>query len=192
MSRNHLIRVLGAVVMTTVLALTGCASAAATTAATTSSSASPAAVHGRANIMLYSINSDGPYFSGMVIGAIGDYGPAVTVHPDGTVDPEDTSEMELRLTRGTFRIRIAELFKKIIKATSHEPVYPRTCSTYINVTAATPIVPGSGTGSYRGIRGSFTITVTGDEIHVRPCPPSALRILRQYAFLAGQGQVSIG
>jgi hypothetical protein len=192
MSRNHLIRVLGAVVVSTALALTGCASAAATTAATTASAAPPAAAHGRANIILYSINSDGPYFTAMVTGAIGDYGPAVTVHPDGTVDPEHTSEMELRLTHGTFRIRIAELFKKIIKVTSHEPIYPRTCSTFVNVAATTPIVPGSGTGSYRGIRGGFTITVTGDEIHLRPCPPSALRTLRQYAFLAGPGQVSIG
>jgi hypothetical protein len=188
MLRNHLIRVSGALVMATTLTLTAYASA----AATTTSASQAAAVNGPANIILYSINSDGPYFTAMVTGAVGDYGPAVTVHPNGTVDPEHTSEMELKLTHGRFRIRIAELFKKIIKETSHEPTYPRTCSTFIHVTAATPIVPGSGTGSYRGIRGSFTITVTGDEIHVMPCPRNALRTLRQYAFLAGPGHVSLG
>jgi hypothetical protein len=43
------------------------------------------------------VNSDGPDFRAILTGAVGDYGPAVTVLPNGTVDPEHTSEMELKL-----------------------------------------------------------------------------------------------
>jgi hypothetical protein len=38
---------------------------------------------GTANIVLYSVNSDGPDFRAVVTGAIGDYGPAVTVRHGG-------------------------------------------------------------------------------------------------------------
>ena len=58
--------------------------------------------------MVYSINSDGPDFRAVVTGAVGDYGPAVTVHPDGTVDPSHSSELELKLTAGSFRLSIAD------------------------------------------------------------------------------------
>ena len=49
--------------------------------------------------MVYSINSDGPDFRAVVTGAVGDYGPAVTVHPDGTVNPSHSSDLELKLHR---------------------------------------------------------------------------------------------
>ena len=39
----------------------------------------------------FSQNSDGPDFTVVLSGAVGDYGPAVSIHPDGTVDPEHTS-----------------------------------------------------------------------------------------------------
>ena len=85
--------------------------------------------NGRANIMLYSINSDGPGFRAIIAGAVGDYGPAVTVDPDGKVDAEHGSEeIELNLTRGSFRLSIAGLDKKFVAAASHEPIYPATCS----------------------------------------------------------------
>ena len=73
------------------LAITGCASAAtsATGAAagggTSTAGTAQAAADSRAHIMVYSINSDGPDFRAILTGAVGDYGPAVTVHSDGTV-----------------------------------------------------------------------------------------------------------
>jgi hypothetical protein len=171
MHRNRSAVVFSATVLASVLAMAGCASAAPETSVTESAAAggtsaastarTMAAAGGSANIMVYSINSDGPYLRAVVTGAVGDYGPAVTVYPDGKVDP----------------------------ATSHEPIYPRTCSDFINFTAAAPIVAGSGTGSYRGISGSFHLTVTDDEINPKPCQPvTAFRW--QVIVLAGPGTVS--
>jgi hypothetical protein len=48
-------------------------------------------------LVIWSVDSDGPDFQAVLSGAIGDYGPAVTVLPDGKVGPEHTSEMELEL-----------------------------------------------------------------------------------------------
>src|SRR5262245_45076206 len=128
------------------LALAGCGPAAAKPAAPRSASAD-----GRANIMVYSINSDGASFSAIFTGAVGDYGRAVTVDLDGRADSEHPSALELELSRGSFRLNIADIEKEIVEATSHEPIYPVTCSTFVDVTAAAPVVPGSGTGAYRGI-----------------------------------------
>jgi len=38
--------------------------------------------------MICSIDSDGAYFRAIVSGMIGDYGPAVSIYPDGQVDPD--------------------------------------------------------------------------------------------------------
>lgn len=144
---------------------------------------------GMANIMIYGVNTDGAYWHAIVSGVIGDYGPAVSVHPDGQVDPSHSSEMELRLTDGSFRLSIAALTRKFVKATSHEPTYPKTCSDLISVTGTTPIVPGSGTRAYRGIRGSFPVTLTLNEVQSRPCQPSPGK-WEQLITVTGSGTVS--
>jgi hypothetical protein len=174
------------------LALAGCASAAVQSTAATPAAAGSTAAGGRANLRAYSINSDGAYFSAIVTGAVGDYGQAVTVDPDGKVDPKHSSELELKLTRGSFRLSIADIDAKVVEATSHEPIYPATCSTFVDVTAAAPVVARSGTGSYRGISGGFTITVTIDEVHLKPCQPVQAKILRQVITLTGPGTLSLG
>jgi hypothetical protein len=170
----------------------GCASAATGAPAAATASARAAAVtSGTANIMIYGVNTDGAYLHAIVSGVIGDYGPAVSIYPNGTVDPGHTSEMVLRLIRGSFRIRIAALIKAFGKVTSHEPIYPKTCSDLMSATAATPIVAGSGTGAYRGIRGSFSVTLTGNEVEARPCGPDRPSAFRsQLLTAAGSGTVS--
>src|SRR6516225_11195676 len=119
----------------------GCASAATTppAAAAAASGRAAAAAGGTANIMIYAVNSDGAYFHAIVSGVIGDYGPAVSIYPDGKVDPMHNSEMKLRLTRGSFRLSIAAIDKAFVKATSREPIYPKTCTDLISVTGTTPI-----------------------------------------------------
>ena len=139
----------------------------------------------------YSKNSDGAALTVIVTGAIGDYGPALTVHPNGATDPEHTSELRLGLKHGSFRLDIANLHQKLGNITSHYQS-TSTCSFYANVTAATPIVAGSGTGSYRGISGSINMTVTIDEVDVKPCPGGTSGFLSQLIFLAGSGTVSFG
>jgi hypothetical protein len=99
--------------------------------------------------------------------------------------------MKLSLTRGSFRLSIAGLDKKFAMATRHEPIYPGTCSDFAIVRAAVPIVAGSGTGAYRGISGSFSVTVTLHEVEAAPCPHS--NAFRWQAIIAsGPGTVSLG
>lgn len=179
----------GAVVLAGALATTGCAASAASSG-TTAAAPTTAATH-TAHLMVYSINSDGPDFRAIVTGAIGDYGPAVTVFPSGQADPSHTHDLELKLTRGSFKLSIAELDKKFIAVTSHEPIYPRTCSDFMTASAPMAIVPGSGTGAYRGISGRFTVTITGDEVERSPCP-RAMAFRWQALVLRGPGRVSAG
>ena len=200
MLRNRPAAVFGTAVLTGALAATGCAASAAATAARAtgpargagpSSTAGPARAASQAHLMLYSINSDGPDLRAIVSGAIGDYGPAVTVFPDGTVNPSHTHDVELKLTRGSFKLSITGLDRKFVAVTRHEPIYPRTCSDHMTATAVTPVVPGSGAGAYRGISGQFRLTITADEVEKKPCQPAAA-FQWQALVLDGPGTVSLG
>jgi hypothetical protein len=148
----------------------------------------PSGVHGAVNVTIWSIDSDGPQFQAVLSGAIGDYGPAVTVLPDGKVDPEHTSEMALELRHGTFRLYIEPIARKLRAQTAHEPVYAATCSDYFHVTATVPVVTGSGTGAYRGIAGNFFLALTGNED--QETPPCGPPFVRQILVLTGSGTVS--
>jgi hypothetical protein len=170
--------------------VTAAAQAPAAADAATASARAGAAAGGTANIMIYSVNTDGAYFHAIVSGVIRGYGPAVTIYPNGKVDPAHNSEMVLRLTHGSFRLRIAALDKAFVKATSHEPIYPKTCTDLVSVTGTTPIVAGSGTGAFRGIRGSFPVTITLNEVEARPCQPSPGAFLAQLITVAGSGTIS--
>jgi hypothetical protein len=109
----------------------------------------------------------------------------------GHIDPAHTSELELKLTHGSFRLSIAALDKAFVAAASHEPIYPRTCSDFVRVTAATPIVAGSGTRSYRGIRGSVRMTLTLYEAEASTCKPGVpARFRWQLISLTGSGTVT--
>src|SRR5215470_91605 len=78
-----------------VLLTGGCVSAAtrAPAAKALAATGAPAAARaaaapgGTANIMIYGVNTDGAYWHAIVSGVIGDYGPAVSIYPDGQVDP---------------------------------------------------------------------------------------------------------
>jgi hypothetical protein len=54
---------------------------------------------------------------------------------------------------------------------------------------AVPIVAGSGTGGYRGMAGTFAMTLTLNEVHSSPCATS-LSILRQVIVLSGTGKIT--
>jgi len=170
-----------------VLLTGGCVSAATRAPAAASAAA---ATGGKANIMIYGVNTDEAYWHGIISGVIGDYGPAVSIYPDGKVDPAHNSEMELRLTHGSFRLSIAALDKAFVKATRQEPSYPKTCTDLISVTGTTPIVAGSGTGAYRGISGSFPVTITLNEVEARPCQPNAGAFRAQLITVSGSGTIS--
>jgi hypothetical protein len=164
-------------------------STAATSGTAQAGAGNPAFLSGLTHVMAYSINTDNPVLTSVVSGAIGDYGPAEEVSPGSTGVSAHGGELELTLTRGTFRLDIADIDKKFIEGTSHEPVFPRTCSTYVSVSDAVPIVPGSGTGTYQGIAGTFAMTLTLNEVHDSPCTTS-VSILRQVIVLSGAGKIT--
>jgi len=196
MYRNRLAIGVSVVGPAAALAITGCASAttsatgAAAGGGTSTARTAQSPADSQARIMVYSINRDGPDFRAILTGAVGDYGPAVAVHPDGTVDPDHASEVELQLTHGSFRLSIAGLDTKIAAGYRHWPSIVSTCSGSITVTAAVPVVAGSGTGSYQGISGSFTVTGTIDEVDVKPVCNGTSKFLSQVILLAGSGTVS--
>ena len=176
-----------------VLLTGGCVSAATKAPAATTAPAvarAAAATDGKANIMIYGVNTDGAYWHAIVSGVIGGYGPAVSIYPNGQVDPAHNSEMELRLTDGSFRLSIAALDKTFVTATSHEPIYPKTCTDLVSVTGTTPIVAGSGTGAYKGIRGSFPVALTLNEVEATPCQPTPGGFRAQLITVAGSGTIS--
>lgn len=192
MLRNRFVSVLAIAAFAGVLLTAGCVSAATNSpaAAATASTRVAAAIGGTANIVIYGVNTDGAYWHAIVSGVVGDYGPAVSIDPDGKVDLAHNSELDLRLTGGSFRLSIAALDKAFVKAGSHAPIYPKTCTDLISVTGTTPIVAGSGTGAYRGIRGGFRVTLTLNEVEARPCQPSPGAFRAQLISVAGSGTIS--
>jgi hypothetical protein len=137
-------------------------------------------------------NDDLPGATVVLSGAIGDFGAAVSILPNGTVDPEHSSQLRLALTKGSFRIVIGPLHAKLLNALSHASYNLRTCSGHVAVTGQAPVVAGSGTGAYKGIRGGFKLTITGNEVDAKPgCQPfSGSALLAQSIFIAGLGTVS--
>jgi hypothetical protein len=165
----------------------GCAPAASRAAA-----AAPAGNAETARIVVWSVNSDGPDFRAIATGAVGDYGPAVTVHPNGTVDPEHTSELELNLTQGSFRLSIAKLASEFAHVVGRWPYDRGTCSIHGTVTGTAPIVAGSGTGAYRGIAGTFTLTIGLDEDWIKgPACTEATGFQAQLLLIEGSGSVRL-
>jgi hypothetical protein len=171
------------------LTLAGCTAAAATSGTTRASASKPAPPPDLTHVTAYSINTDNHVLTSVVSGAIGDFGPAEILPVAGTVASRQFGQLALKLTRGTFRLDVTDIGKKFVQADSHEPTFPRTCSTWASVAGNVPIVPGSGTGAYRGIAGTFAMTLTLNEVHNSPCTTS-LSILRQVIVLSGMGKIT--
>ena len=192
MHRNRVAAILAIAAVAGALVTGGCVSAAAkpSAAVATASARAAATTGGTANIMIYGLNTDGAHFHAIVSGVIGDYGPAVSIYPNGQVDPLHNSQLELRLTHGSFGLSIAALDKAFVTVGSHAPIYPTTCTDLISVTRITPIVAGSGTGAYRGIRGSFRLTLALNEVEARPCQPNPGAFRAQLITVAGSGTIA--
>ena len=114
----------------------------------------------------------------ILTGAISDHG----VDRAGAAGPNHTYN-KLVLTKGSFEINVGKI--KI-----HQHLDTTSCTLVVQGSGPAPIVKGSGTGAYRGITGTFAITVTADEVQATPCTRT-LRFLWQVVVLAGPGTVSI-
>ncbi|MFG2793834.1 hypothetical protein [Streptomyces sp. NPDC048419] len=143
------------------------------------------------NLVAYS-HDDGPTSSVILTGAIGDYGSAESVTPGGAVDSDHRGDLQVRLTRGSFRIHVADIDKQLVTAFASFPPNRTTCSGNVVAAGPAPVVRGSGTGSYRGLTGTFRLTMTIAEVDARThCTPSSA-FLKQAVVTAGSGSVSLG
>jgi hypothetical protein len=170
MRRMHVVAATIAVALTTVLTIGGCSASAgpkphggtgaASTAATLTGTP---AIGGAVRLTAYTDN-DGPNATVVLTGAIGDFGTAVSVNSNGTPDAEHTSQWDLRLAHGSFRLAIADLDHHFVAAMRTFPPHRASCSGTVTVSAPAAIVANSGTGAYHGIAGTFALTLELDEV----------------------------
>jgi hypothetical protein len=133
-------------VLTATAVTAGCASA--SSAAEPSRAASAAKTH----LAIWSVNSDGLGFHAILTGPIGDHGTGRSTR--------NRKQTLLTLTRGTFRLNTARIDSDFVHHVTRWPYDQATCSIHGSLTDPVPIVPGSGTGAYRKISGTFTLTIT--------------------------------
>jgi hypothetical protein len=139
------------------------------------------------------VGTDGPTSTVILTGAIGDYGTGTTVHPDGTIDPDHTSDLKLTLARGSFDIDIARLHSQFAAAFKQNfPTNPGTCSGTIKASAPATIVAGSGTGAYRSVTGSFELSINVDEVDTGGKCDGTGKFLAQDILITGAGTVEHG
>ena len=144
---------------------------------------------GNTHLVDYSTN-DGPDSTVVLTGAIGDTGQAESVHPDGSVDPDHASNLRLTLKKGSFLISVAALDKQFVDVLRTAPFDTQTCSGRVSVMAAAPIIPGSGTGLYRGIAGSFDLTLAVDEVVDNSSCSFSGTTAGQLVLTEGEGTIS--
>ncbi|GIH16182.1 hypothetical protein Raf01_43540 [Rugosimonospora africana] len=186
------------VVLAGLASIAGC-STGSPPAAATSTTAIPAAAGttaalttgGKVHLTAYTDN-DGPTATVILAGAVGDYGKAQSVNPDGSVNTEHSSQFNLALTRGSFRLDIAALDKEFVAVLGNLAVNTTTCSGTASVHGTVPVVAGSGTGAYRGIGGTFDLTFTLDEVYRTNACSESGAYLSQSIVIAGPGSVSFG
>lgn len=147
---------------------------------------------GVVDMTLYS-NIDGPRFSAVLTGAIGDFGKAVRTSSSGSAD-EEYNQLDVSVTRGAFRLDIAGVEGKLdASILGAFPTNTATCSGEIVVAGIAPIVSGSGTGAYKGIHGTFNMTITINEVERPPvCPKTDTSpFLAQSVFITASGVVAL-
>lgn len=136
-------------------------------------------------------NNDGPTSTLILTGDIGDYGRAVRLTTHGSKTPDD--ELQLSMTRGSFRLDITSLEDRLLRAFGRGfPTNEKTCSGVIEVSGTAPIVSGSGVRAYSGLHGSFHLTISINEVESWPtCPKNDTSpCLAQSVSSVGSGLVS--
>jgi hypothetical protein len=129
------------------------------TAGSTLTASASTVTNGTVHVFDYS-DGEGVGSTVVLTGAIGDNGSADSIDANGTPDAQNNTEVLLALVQGSFTISVVGIDKKIESAFNKFQSNHRTCSGYLTVTASTPIVAGSGTGAYTGIRGGFVLTLS--------------------------------
>jgi hypothetical protein len=170
------------------------ASASASTKALNSSAAFGPSIPkggGLVNFTAYSDN-DGPTSVLILTGDIGDYGHAVRITTSGSATQDN--ELQLAMSRGSFRLDISNIEGKLAKAVNSDfPTNGTTCSGLEEVSGTAPIVSGSGTRAYSGLQGTFHLNISINEVERWPaCPKNDTSpYLAQTVFISGSGSVTL-
>jgi len=137
-------------------------------------------------------DNDGPDSAVILTGAIADFGKAVSVNPDGSVNPEHNSQLELQLSRGTLRLDVAALDRTFVEVMATQfPANMTNCSGSVSASHAVPIVAGSGTGAYQGASGQFDLTIKLDEVDATGSNCQGTALLSQMLITSGSGHVRL-
>lgn len=125
-------------------------------------------------------------------GAIGDLGTSTSVNAKGKVDPNGNFEQE-KLRQGTFLVDVTKANAAVQKAGA---VVNKTTCTF-SLSASGPATLSKGTGLYKGIRGTITVTQTFGGIFPRKANGSCNfgDNVQPISFLGevfGQGTVRFG
>jgi hypothetical protein len=107
-----------------------------------------------------------------------------------TTAAKTTTSSGKKLTHGSFRVSIAAIHSDLISQRNRWSWNTANCSGSIRFSATAPVVAGSGTGAYRGVTGGFAITVTIDEVDVKPVCNGTSGFLSQIILFDGTGTVS--
>lgn len=91
------------------------------------------------------------------VGAVGDHGTVVNIDKDGKID-ENGTFVKVTLTKGTFELDATALNKKLNRSTPPLAESENNCSAAFS--ASGPIKFFNGTGLYKGISGTATVTAT--------------------------------
>jgi hypothetical protein len=129
------------------------------------------------------------------VGAIGDYGTAISVDKNGKVD-SNGNFVKMKLKKGTFQLDVTDL-NKTLQNPKPQIASDVTCSATFTGTA--PVTFLKGTGLYKGISGTANVTLTfsgvgsryksgpkkGQCNHAEDASPRA-----SFGFVTGQGTVT--
>jgi hypothetical protein len=171
-------------------ALAGAGVVGAVLLATASAGTANAAPHGIVHLASFTDN-DGAGASVVVSGAVGDFGEAVSVNPDGSISADHGGQQKFVLTQGTFKIDFSALDHKLVAAFPTHPVDKHSCSGHITVNGSASVVQGSGTGAYQGIAGTLQLALTLDELVPQTQCDWTGSMLKQSIMILGSGELSL-
>jgi hypothetical protein len=107
-------------------------------------------------------NNNSATMPAVLTGAIGDYGKATSHDKSGKADPNG-NYVTFALQKGSFQVNAVALNQKLQSA--QPTMNPTTCSGYFSGSGATTVY--GGTGAYKGVSGTVTVTVTFASIDPR-------------------------
>jgi hypothetical protein len=179
-------------VVLALVVVTALIGAAASVAVATSRRSGTASAPAGGLVRIFVTPNNGAAAAILVTGAIGDYGTTLMIDKNGETD-SNGNYIKVTLHKGTFEMNSTTLNAK---ANSSRPTfYKATCSALESVTG--PVTLFNGTGPYKGIIGTLSITETYAYISPRStsgenkgqCNLSAQPI-SQYSSITGSGTVS--